>query len=118
MLYPSSNIVTVHAIVTPTLSWPQLILGIVVIRTLSNFEQLVRVHRLRYPNISDAPLLTSVHVQMGSRKFGNFMFLSWGMSTLGQVGLAATLSSIGLSVVPEPGPFFYIYSLLPFYYSK
>ena len=46
------------------------------------------------------------------------MFLSWGLSTLGQVGIVAALASIGVSVVPEPGPYFYIYSLLPFYYSK
>jgi hypothetical protein len=55
---------------------------------------------------------------MGSRKFGNFMFVSWGVSTLAQIGLAVTAASVGLRIVPEPGPFFYIFSLLPFYYSK
>lgn len=75
-------------------SWPQLIVGMVVMRSLSSFEQL-----------------------MGSRKFGNFMVVGWGMCTLAQIGLATTLSSVGLHVVPEPGPFFYIYSLLPFYYN-
>ena len=54
---------------------------------------------------------------MGSRKFGNFMFLSWGLTTLSQVAFVATASSIGISLAPEPGPFFYIFSLIPFYYS-
>lgn len=59
-----------------------------------------------------------MNLQMGSRKFGNFMFVSWGVATLGQIGLATALSTVGISIVPEPGPFFYIFSLLPFYYSK
>lgn len=75
-------------------TWPQLIIGLFLFRNISVFEKF-----------------------MGSRKFGNFMFLSWGMTTLSQVAFVATASSIGISLAPEPGPFFYIFSLIPFYYK-
>jgi hypothetical protein len=57
---------------------------------------------------------------MGNRKFGSFVFLSWALS--GAVQAAVCLISLALvkggrPLVPEPGPFFFVFSLLPLYYS-
>jgi hypothetical protein len=53
---------------------------------------------------------------MGSRKFGAHVFLSLLVSTLSSVGLMAVCSSMDVDIFPAPGPFFFIYSLLPLFY--
>lgn len=74
-------------------TWPQLLLGLIVIRTFAVFEK-----------------------QMGTRKFGSFVIISWGMCILQQIALAVLGATVGLQIVPEPGPFFFIFSLLPLYH--
>ena len=55
---------------------------------------------------------------MGSEKFGAFVFLSSVISTLSSLGLVSIAASMDFEVSPSPGPFFFIYSMLPLFYRK
>ncbi len=56
--------------------------------------------------------------QMGSRKFGAFLAFSCATSLLALLALIVVAASIGYNLIPSPGPFFLIYSLVAFYYCK
>lgn len=73
----------------------QLIVGLILIYTLRLFERF-----------------------MGSKKFGAFVFVSGAIATLSSLGLVSIASSLDLDLAPSPGPFFFIYSLLPLFYRK
>ena len=75
------------------LDTPQVIVGLILIYTLRQLER-----------------------QMGSRKFGAFVLLSYVISLLAQVALIVTFSSVGYDIIPSPGPFYYIFSILPFFH--
>ena len=53
---------------------------------------------------------------MGSRKFGAFILLSYIISVFLQLAILIILSTVGINIAYTPGPFYYIYSLIPFYY--
>jgi membrane associated rhomboid family serine protease len=53
---------------------------------------------------------------LGSRKFGSFVVLSLVLSSLLQLGLVVVALSIGYDIIPSIGPYFLIFSLIPFYY--
>ena len=55
---------------------------------------------------------------MGSKKFGAFVFLSGVISTLSSLGLVSIAASMDVEVTPSPGPFFFIYSMLPLFYRE
>ena len=55
---------------------------------------------------------------MGSKKFGAFVFLSSVISTLSSLGLVSIAASMDFEIFPSPGPFFFIYSMLPLFYRK
>jgi membrane associated rhomboid family serine protease len=56
--------------------------------------------------------------QMGSRKYGAFVFLCWIVATLLSLAFSTIGLSIGVNLTPSPGPYFFIFSQLAFYYSK
>ena len=54
---------------------------------------------------------------MGSRKFGAFIVIVLVLSLLIQIATLIIFYAIGLSHFnPTPGPFYFIFSLLPLYY--
>jgi hypothetical protein len=56
---------------------------------------------------------------MGSRKFGALVCLSGGIATLSNVAIMTILASMDMDhIYPSPGPFFFIYSLIPLFYRK
>jgi hypothetical protein len=55
--------------------------------------------------------------QLGSRKYGSFVFLSFVTSLLVQLAIVSTMNAINSSFVPAPGPYFLIFSLLPLFYG-
>lgn len=55
---------------------------------------------------------------MGSLKFGSFVLTSYVFSTLTQVGIVATASSMGVSLTLSTGPYFLVFSLLACYQSE
>jgi membrane associated rhomboid family serine protease len=56
--------------------------------------------------------------QMGSRKFGAFVIYSWVVSLAMQLLFLELLSSIGLSIIPTSGPYFFVFALISFFYRK
>lgn len=56
--------------------------------------------------------------QMGSRKYGAFLFLSWAFSTLVYLALMGIFAATGVSFSPSSGPFFFIFAQLAFFYRK
>lgn len=57
--------------------------------------------------------------QMGNRKFGSFVFLSWTLCAALQIGASLLSLAAGTGrLVAEPGPFFFVFSLLPLYYRE
>ena len=55
--------------------------------------------------------------QLGTRKFGSFVAVSYAIATLSQLAVVTTASSMGISISMAPGPYFFIYSLLALYHS-
>lgn len=57
---------------------------------------------------------------MGSRKFASALLLNSVLSSLLSIGLLTIASSLDIEVglVPSPGPFFLIYSLIPLFYRN
>lgn len=56
--------------------------------------------------------------QLGSRKYGSFVFLSFVVSVFVQLVITAIASASELNFVPAHGPFFLIFSLLPLFYGS
>eukprot|EP00602_Paraphysomonas_sp_CaronLab_P003754 CAMPEP_0185034908 /NCGR_PEP_ID=MMETSP1103-20130426/25333_1 /TAXON_ID=36769 /ORGANISM="Paraphysomonas bandaiensis, Strain Caron Lab Isolate" /LENGTH=234 /DNA_ID=CAMNT_0027571753 /DNA_START=224 /DNA_END=928 /DNA_ORIENTATION=- len=54
--------------------------------------------------------------QLGTRKFGSFVAVSYAIATLSQLAVVTTASSMGISISMAPGPYFFIYSLLALYH--
>lgn len=75
-------------------SMPQLVVGIMLMYTLRQFER-----------------------QLGPRKFGSLVFLGLILSVLLHFAAIAIAFSCGYHIVPSPGPFFFIYALLPLFYK-
>jgi len=76
-------------------SMPQLFMGVVLIYSLRHFER-----------------------QLGTRKFGSFVFLTFAFSFLTQCAVVVTASSMGFNFQMTSGPYFFIYSLLAFYHRQ
>ena len=55
--------------------------------------------------------------QLGSRKFGAFVFLSFLSSLLIQFSIISIANVSSIDFVPAHGPFFLIFSLLPLFYG-
>jgi len=55
--------------------------------------------------------------QLGSRKYGSFVFLSFSVSLLVQLLVILITNAIDIDFVPAHGPFFLIFSLLPLFYG-
>jgi len=56
--------------------------------------------------------------QMGSRKYGAFLFLCWILFTLLSIAVSTLLISIGYTLIPATGPYFFVFAQLAFYYSE
>lgn len=56
--------------------------------------------------------------QLGSRKYGSFVFLSFLVSLLVQFLVILITNALDNDFVPAHGPFFLIFSLLPMFYGK
>ncbi len=56
--------------------------------------------------------------QMGSRKYGGFLFLSWLYCNIVYLIILGITSSAKLSFSPSSGPFFFIFAQLAFFYRK
>ena len=55
--------------------------------------------------------------QLGSRKFGAFVFLSFLSSLLIQFSIISIANVSSINYIPAHGPFFLIFSLLPLFYG-
>jgi membrane associated rhomboid family serine protease len=56
--------------------------------------------------------------QIGSRKFGAFVFMSFTVCTLLELAVTSVLFSLQFRIPLENGPYFFIFSLLPMFYCK
>ena len=56
--------------------------------------------------------------QMGSRKFGAFLLIAFVFSILVNCAAIVAAYSVGLYLVPSPGPFALIFALMTYYYRK
>lgn len=74
-------------------STPQIVVGLILIYTTRQFER-----------------------QMGTRKYSAFVFLSFIISLFLQIAFLVTFQSMGVDFSLAPGPFYYIFSSLPFFY--
>jgi membrane associated rhomboid family serine protease len=54
--------------------------------------------------------------QMGSRKYGGFLFLSWMYSSIIYAILLLITNSASFNFSPSSGPFFFIFAQLAFFY--
>ena len=75
-------------------STPQILVGLMLIYTLRQVERL-----------------------MGSRKFGSFIFLSFFLSLLIQLAIVVAGNTMMITFLPSPGPFYYIFSTMPFFHQ-
>lgn len=75
-------------------SMPHLVIGLMLMYSFRQFER-----------------------QLGSRKFGSFVAISLVISILIQLAIVVIGKGCGIEIVPTPGPFFFIYSLLPLFYQ-
>lgn len=55
--------------------------------------------------------------QLGSRKYGSFVFLSFCVALLVQFLVVLITNALDLDFIPAHGPFFLIFSLLPLFYG-
>ena len=55
--------------------------------------------------------------QLGLRKFGAFVVVSYATSLLMQLAVVLLCYVVGVNVVPSSGPFFLLFALVPFYYN-
>mmetsp|Transcript_7286 Transcript_7286/g.7508 ORF Transcript_7286/g.7508 Transcript_7286/m.7508 type:complete len:316 (+) Transcript_7286:223-1170(+) len=75
-------------------SLPQLLVGLMLMYTFRQFER-----------------------QLGLRKFGSLLCLSYLISILTQLAAIVLASMTGHHLLLTPGPFFFIFSLLPLFYQ-
>jgi len=75
-------------------SAPQFVVGIFLIYTFRNFER-----------------------QMGTKKFAAFMTIAFVATSISNVAILSTFASMRLGLSISPGPYFFIYSLIPFYHK-
>lgn len=73
-------------------SVPQMFIGVMLLYTMRQFER-----------------------QLGPRKFAAFVAVSYSISTLTQMAIVTTASSMGIKLSMSSGPYFLIYSLLALY---
>jgi hypothetical protein len=56
--------------------------------------------------------------QLGTKKFGSFVFVTFVISVLTQTLIVTTASSMGIPLTLASGPYFFVYSLLTLYHRK
>lgn len=54
--------------------------------------------------------------QMGSRKYAVFLLFTWVISLIVQLLIGFMTRSIGYTLVPTPGPYFFVFAQLAFFY--
>ena len=74
-------------------STSQILIGLVLIYTLRQIERL-----------------------LGSRKFGAYVFFSFFLSLLIQVAIVVAGNTMLITLIPSPGPFYYIFSTMPLFH--
>ena len=60
--------------------------------------------------------LRQVERLMGSRKFGAFVVVSFLLSLLMQLAIVVAGNTMMITFIPSPGPFYYIFSTMPFFH--